>query len=397
MPQRLTNLSPDIKKLVDEGYALEVKGAHLLVHHIAYVTRERLVKNGSFAMPLTLAGPGRTAPPGDHTICFIGETPCDSLGMPLAAIINNSTNRQLAPDILVNHLFSSKPQGGRYADFYEKIRTYAEILLAHARVIDPTATSRPSRVPKIPEIVQEEVFRYPDTNSARAKIENLNSKFEGQRIAIIGLGGTGSYVLDLVSKTPVREIHLFDGDVFHLHNAFRAPGAVNGELLSAQDTLKKVDYFYEIYSRMHNGIIRHGEYLTVDNIGSLSGFDFAFLCVDKNPVRHFLVTQLLTLSIPLVDAGLGVNRVDESLIASVRVTAADKHKKDHLGDRIGQDEAEHNEYADNIQIADLNCLNAVLAVIKWKKMLGFYQDLKQEYNSLYFINTGKLMNDDFAA
>jgi hypothetical protein len=39
-------------------------------------------------------------------------------------------------------------------------------------------------------------------------------KLELGKIAIIGLGGTGSYVLDLAAKTPVKEIHLFDGDKF---------------------------------------------------------------------------------------------------------------------------------------------------------------------------------------
>jgi len=39
----------------------------------------------------------------------------------------------------------------------------------------------------------------------------------------------------------------------------------------------------------------------------------------------------------------------------------------------------------NIQVADLNCLNATLAVIRWKKMCGFYFDLKHERYSSYTI------------
>src|SRR5215831_14926400 len=105
------------------------------------------------------------------------------------------------------------------------------------------------------------MFKYPDTNSSRAKIEYLNRKFEGQKIAIIGMGGTGSYILDLVSKTPVEEIHIYDGDVFQLHNAFRAPGAIDGKILDENEELKKVDYYYSIYSKMHNGIIPHPVYI----------------------------------------------------------------------------------------------------------------------------------------
>lgn len=127
----------------------------------------------------------------------------------------------------------------------------------------------------------------------------------------------------------------------------------------------------------------------------LSNFDFVFISVDKNAVRSVITTQLLALGIPFIDVGLGVNIVEDSLIGSLRVTVGTHLKNDHLSSRIGIDELDENEYSTNIQIADLNCLNAVLAVIKWKKIMGFYQDLKQEHNILYFINTGKLINEDY--
>lgn len=391
LPQ-LINLSPDIKKLADEGYELELNGAYLLVRHIPYVNSKIEVKYGTIVTVLTLAGPCRTAPPQDHTVFFCGDIPCNAQGHALTSIINSSGNQQLTPSILINHFFSSKPATGKYADFYEKIRTYSEILGAQARVIDPGATSRPLRPPK--ETSSDSIFMYPDTNSARAKIDFLNSKFHGQRIGIIGLGGTGSYILDLVSKTPVREINIFDGDVFHLHNAFRAPGTPNGENMNQNGDLAKADYYYEIYSRMHKGIKVHKDFVTSENVAYLADLDFVFVCVDSNRVRHFLITNLLRLGIPFIDVGLGVNLVEDSLIGTLRVTTASTLKNDHLKDRVGQDDQPVNEYNQNIQIADLNCLNAVLAVIKWKKMIGFYQDLKHEHNSLYFINTGKLINDD---
>ena len=34
------------------------------------------------------------------------------------------------------------------------------------------------------------------------------------------------------------------------------------------------------------------------------------------------------------------------------------------------------DYERNIQIADLNALTASMAVIRWKKFSGFYQDLE---------------------
>ena len=90
-------------------------------------------------------------------------------------------------------------------------------------------------------------------------------------------------------------------------------------------------------------------------------------------------------------------KVDDTLIGTLRVTMVTESKSDHLKNRIGSEEILENEYSTNIQIADLNCLNAVLAVVKWKKVSGFYQDLKKEHNSLYFINTGKIINEDHSA
>ena len=96
-------------------------------------------------------------------------------------------------------------------------------------------------------------------------------------IGIIGVGGTGSYVLDQVAKTPVSEIHLFDGDVFCQHNAFRAPGAPTKEILELSQ--KKVDYLSELYGHMHKGIVAHPTYVNETNVEELSGLDFVFLCL----------------------------------------------------------------------------------------------------------------------
>ena len=58
------------------------------------------------------------------------------------------------------------------------------------------------------------------------------------------------------------------------------------------------------------------------------------------------------------------------------------------------DNADRNEYDVNIQIADLNALNATLAVIKWKKLMGFYQDLDGEHHSTYTVGGNMLRNED---
>lgn len=395
MLQQLINHSPDLKKLLDEGFDIEVNGGHLLVHQIPYVNSKCEIKYGTIVTVLNLATPNKAGQPSDHTVYFCGELPCDHKGVSLTAIINNSNTNRLTDAITVNHYFSSKPACGYYSDYFEKINTYAEILTAQARKLDQNVSSKPGQLQKIYK--GSDIFKYPDTNSAKAEIEYLNRKYKNKKIAIIGVGGTGSYILDLVSKTPVKEIHIYDGDVFEINNAFRAPGAISADRFDEKGELKKVDYFYEVYSKMHNGIEPHDMYVTEQNIDQFSDYDFVFISVDKNEARCMLTEKLVKLRVSFIDVGLGVNKVNDCLIGTVRVTMATKEVNEHLSHRIGSSEVEENEYNTNIQIAELNCLNATLAVIRWKKYLGYYQDLKQEHNSLYFLNTSKVINEDFKA
>ena len=158
--------------------------------------------------------------------------------------------------------------------------------------------------------------------------------------------------------------------------------------------IKKVDYYFDLYSRLHGGIVGHDQLVNRENLSELAGFTFVFISVDNNAARGEITEGLMKMGIPFIDVGLGVNMVADQLIATLRVTAGSAQKNDHLSYRIGNEEWDKNEYSTNIQIADLNCMNAVLAVIKWKKLLGFYQDLKAENNVLYLLNTNKLLNED---
>jgi hypothetical protein len=144
MQPQLIGHSPDLLKLWEAGYDMEIKGdQHLLVHQIPYVNSLKEIKYGTLVCVLTLATPFRVGTPPDHTIYFVGETPCDKDGVTLNAIINNSGTQNLANEIVINHYFSSRPIRGNYPDYYEKVRTYSEILYVQAKAIDNSVTSKP--------------------------------------------------------------------------------------------------------------------------------------------------------------------------------------------------------------------------------------------------------------
>jgi hypothetical protein len=393
MSQQLINRSPDLKRLRDEGYDIEVRSGHLLVKSVPYVNSKREVRRGTLVSPLGDVSGDVTHRPSDHTAYFAGDHPCRADGSTLEQIRHSTERKTLARGVVVDHMFSAKPKDGGYKDYHHKVSTYVGHILGPARSIDPEVTAQTCAVVEPADV--EAPFNYLDSASTRAGISAVTAKLEGLKIAIIGLGGTGSFVLDFVAKTPVSEIHLYDGDIFSNHNAFRSPGAPSLEELKARPL--KATYFKELYSKMHRGVAAHEVFITEDNVGELRQMNFVFLCLDRGSDKRLIVEQLVAWGIPFIDVGMGVNLVNGSLRGQLRVTTSTEAKRDHFQKRVPfTDNEAENDYSRNIQIADLNALNAALAVVKWKKLYGFYQDLEEEHCCLYTINGNVLSNEDKA-
>ncbi len=195
--------------------------------------------------------------------------------------------------------------------------------------------------------------------------------------------------MDYVAKTPVSEIHLFDADDFQSHNAFRAPGAASIEAL--RQGKKKVEYLADMYSNMRYGIVTHFQMVSKETAFILDGFDYVFLCVDDGRCKKAIIDALSGSDTVIIDAGMDVQLVDQMLLGTCRVTTCTKGKNDHVASRISMsDDVADDEYASNIQIVELNALNASYAVIKWKQLSGFYQDLENEHHLTYSTNCALL-------
>lgn len=390
MSHQLISRSPALKKLRDEGFNLEIRSGFLLVTDVPYVNSARQVKRGVLVSSLDLAGDVVVAPK-THVMYFIGEYPCNHDGTPIEQIRNTSARQLLTTGVEIHHTFSAKPKPkDAYDDYYHKVTTYAAILSAHAKQIDPTAKVQ-TALPIAMTEAEDPVFKYIDTASSRAEIDIISNKLALENVAIVGVGGTGGYVLDLVAKTQVRKIHIFDKDTFLSHNAFRAPGAASLEELRAQPS--KVDYFNAIYSKMRHGIVVHKADIGEDNVHWLRDMKFVFICIDKGPAKELIVKRLEEWGIPFIDVGMGIYRVDDFLGGALRTTTSVPAAREVARKKISFFETEgNNEYALNIQIADLNALNAALAVIRWKKLFGFYFDCGSEFNSSYMIELNQLSN-----
>lgn len=388
MSQRLIDHNADLKRLRDEGFTVEVRQSFLLVHNIPYVDEAREVRWGTLVSPLHMSGE-TILRPDDHVAQFIGDQPCHKDGRPIQQIIHQVGPVMLDQDLQIDRSFSNKPAEG-YADYHHKMSTYADIISGPAFSIDPKNT--PRRFVAIKSGDEESVFKYHDTASSRAGITAISRKLELNRLAIFGLGGTGSYILDLVAKTPVKRIDLFDGDKFYSHNAFRAPGAASLNQLEAQSF--KVDYFAQTYGQMRSGIVPHAYHVSPEIEGELDGIDFAFVTIDTGEIKSWLLRSLEARGISFIDCGIGVDEVESSLTGQVRLTTGLPGQTEHIWEKgaISFADDGDNIYSRNIQIADLNALNATLAVIKWKKLMGFYLDLERETHSIYPIDGNVLIN-----
>lgn len=391
MSAALISLDPHLRRLADEGFEVEVANTHLIVRSVPHVTTDGTLARGILTCALSIdAATGLTSTPqADHTMFFAG-TPCHRNGTLMSNIVASSSKERFG-EIVVDHLLSSKPEiTHRYENIYDKVVAYERLIGSAARSLDRSANAR--TYARGMATADDSPFAIPDSASARYRISNANRKLMG-RVAIIGLGGTGSYLLDLLAKTWVTEIHLYDSDQLLNHNLFRSPGSPEPTLL--KEFPLKVEYYAQTYARIHAGITAHPVRVTRENVNQLASFDFVFVCVDHGSSRRAIAEGLLRLGIPFVDTGIGVGIEDDCLDGCARATFirpktawADVEMLLPFGDDADDDEL----YRTDIQIAAVNAMNAIMAVMRWKRWANYLRDERNELNSVYMIEGNNISN-----
>jgi hypothetical protein len=383
---------PSISPLIEQGYEVAVRNGHLLVLNIPYVDSAKTVRRGVLVCNLG-ATSSPLGPPPHHQAWFVGEIPCFASGQPMEALISQRGPIPLWSGFTACVYFSNKPQGlSQFATYADKMLHYIGIIEAQAGVIEDGVTARTRKSFTFME--SPSVFKYQDMASVRASIMAVTDKLRSEQIGIVGLGGTGSYILDLVAKTPAEEIHLFDGDGFETHNAFRAPGAASTEDLERK--LAKVEYFAERYAPMRNGIVSHVCRITNDNLSLLDDLDFVFVAVDSGPSRRLICEYLQSRGIPFIDVGmdLQLNQDAIGLHGMFRVTLSTPEQHKHFFECVPTfDDQGEDLYRSNIQVADMNMCNAAHAVICWKQYRCFYLEHKRSHHRVYTIFDQRLHLD----
>ncbi len=233
-------------------------------------------------------------------------------------------------------------------------------------------------------------FKIPNTFEARTAIGPIQNRIRGQSIAIIGLGGTGAYVLDLVAKTPVEVIHLLDSDNVEWHNFMRAPGAPTAEEIESvrNKSLRKVDYYHAKNEPLRKGIVPHA--FRLDSPSVFHEFlrdhpvDFAFVCIDQltdgDSVRQDAVYRALTeAEVPFIDSGVSITVDDGAVRGSITTSAYDSGSLawEHAipNARVEGDVEGYR----NVQLPEVNASAASLAVMEWRRFTGQYVDESESF------------------
>lgn len=383
MFQNLVSRNQDLAELVSKGYAVGFDDGYLIIRDIPYLDEKLALQIGAFVTKLVFVD-GERVEQQDHQVFFAGSIPYGLDGIAIPNLGGGVTTLALSEsnaDINVQRTFSNKPRvNGElvgFDNFFHKIESYT-------RLISGPAMERYDVTPftfRTVHAIPSSVFKFHDTLTSRAEIVDLSAKFKNDVVAVIGLGGTGAYLLDLLVKTPVSEIKAFDGDVFHVHTAFRSPGAVQEEEFGKP----KAEIYNARYDNFRHGLKLENIYVNAESEMHLEGVTFAFVAVDKGSSRGEVFKLLASKGIPFIDVGLGLHRKDGSLNGMARVTYFAPELVDLLMSKGLAElaDSDNHEYRTNIQIGELNALNASLAIIKFKQLRGFYRD-EASYNHLLF-------------
>ena len=390
MFQKLVSRNPDLARLVERGYAVAFDQGHLIVRDIPYLDPAGNLQSGTIVSKLVSVD-GEVMQQQDHQIYFAGSHPYNLQGQPIPNLGGGPTSIALAAehsDVVVQRSFSNKPKSsGAFADHFAKIESYVAIISGPAIEKHKVApyTYRADKTE-----VSDPIFKLQDTLTSRAGIADLNAGFANEKIAIIGLGGTGAFLLDYAVKARIPEIVGFDGDDFHVHNAYRSPGRLD----EAELGRKKADVYQTRYEPFRHGLTLKATYITSESADEFKGVTFAFVCVDKGYARNEIFDLLIGLGIPFIDVGMGLKRKHGPISGMMRTTyfqpeiASELKAKGLAETADGAD----NLYRDNIQIGELNALNACIAMVRYKQLRKFYRSDEANLNSLFEIADLSMVN-----
>ena len=217
---------------------------------------------------------------------------------------------------------------------------------------------------------------------SRANIAQVEDRVKGHTVAIIGLGGTGSYVLDLLVRTGVARVVLVDDDDMDLKGIMRSPGAQAREEMARVHAgrIKKVAYYAERYRDMPVKLVpletkAHRE--TAETLRE-EMVSWVFVCIDQVGGSELgrqdeVYEGLQAKNLAFIDCGISLQLDENEISGAVTITRCSAGEGTWKNDIPNAGIRGAEGIYHNIQLPDVNAMAAVLAIMEWKRVSGQYR------------------------
>lgn len=367
-----TNHEVELVEVLQAGFDCFVEDDTLTVRPVPYRLSGGGIGHGSLICHLNRSGRD-IAPPSDHTVAWIGdEVPHLRAGGQMDRLIIDQSRNTWSNGV-TSICVMSRRRPEPYPNYGQKMVTYVR-LIAREAVANWRASS-----PGVIAVKDTNHLVDHETGLNRARVGHLNSLLAAENVAIIGAGGTGAHIVDLVSKSNVQQIDIYDPDHVSNHTQLRWPGIVERRIV--KENTNKAEYLAALYARRTNRNIRgHPFAIDKEKLTYLNGKTMVFIAIDKGPARREILTGLADMGLNFIDCGIDLQGENGPLTASTRIIRCQAEQSPEKRLELatiapgGANAAEDNPYAQNIQTGEMNSLNAALAVIAWKQGIGFYKD-----------------------
>jgi len=139
--------------------------------------------------------------------------------------------------------------------------------------------------------------------------ENAMNRLRNARVAVFGVGGVGGYVVEVLARSGVGELHLVDNDTVSLSN-------LNRQIIALHSTLgrPKVEVAEERIHDInpHCKVVKHPLFYLPENADEidLGQMDYVVDCIDTVTAKVELISRCHKMGIPLLSCMGAANKTD---------------------------------------------------------------------------------------
>jgi len=152
--------------------------------------------------------------------------------------------------------------------------------------------------------------------------EEALERLAGCRVAVFGVGGVGGYAVEVLARSGVGAIDLYDSDMV-------SPSNINRQIIATTTTVGryKVDVAQERILDINPGCQVRGfkMFYVVANAGEvdLSQYDYVLDCIDTVSAKMELVRRCTRLGVPIICSMGAANKLDASAFSVADISQTD--------------------------------------------------------------------------